>query len=131
MAHEMITAEIDAIAAQLEKNGNPVVAARLDSVSNTLDRFAASGKRRAIDNGDMVHNGPRDERPPGSEDTDEPEHQDAYEASNYHKVPIGKQSVSDAIGSDITSMLSDLDFAQATGGQEKHEIGGPAGREAP
>jgi hypothetical protein len=122
MSKTKITAELDNIANELQTmaTGNPKIAnvlmrsaSKLDLVSNTLEKQ----KRTA------AQESPADDYPEG-EFGPENEHQDAYEAKpgSYHKVPVGKDSLSKAIGKNISEILSDLDFAQASGGKEKHEI---------
>lgn len=79
MSRHFLTDELDEIAAQVEKI-NPRLAAKLDTVSNTLDRVAAEY--------DV----------PDWEAADEAGHQDSYKAENYHKFPVGKDSLSKMLG---------------------------------
>jgi hypothetical protein len=94
-------------------------AGKLDMVSNTLDAIPAKRKAK--------QEGPADEYLPG-EFGPENEHQDAYTAKNYHKVPIGKDSMSKAIGKNLGEILSDLDFAQTGNARDKQEINVQAGK---
>lgn len=82
MSRHFLTAELDEIASQVEKI-NPRLAAKLDTVANTLDRVAEA-------NYDI----------PDWEAADEAGHQDAYKAdsSQYHKFPVGKDSLSKMLG---------------------------------
>lgn len=131
MAKTPITAELDEIAGQIQGlvKTNPRAAklltrtaARLDMVSNTLEAEVPA-KRKA------KQEGPADDYPEG-EFGPENEHQDAFTATNYHKTPIGKDSMSKAIGKNVSEILSDLDFAQRGNSKDKQRINVQAGRRA-
>ena len=108
-----ITAELDNIAAALQKRGEVKLAARLDIVSNTLDLREATLKPKKVANpNDMMPKGP--DMNPGSEDADEAGRSDAFEAKNYHKVPVGKDSMSKFLGIQSPDDIN-LDFAQDEG----------------
>jgi len=131
MAKTMITAELDEVAGELQKlaEKNPRAAKvlirtakRLDTVSNSLERAAPPAQRQA------KQEGPADDYLPG-EFGPENEHQDAFTATNYHKVPIGKDSMSKAIGKNVSEILSDLDFAQRGNATDKNRINVQSGRQ--
>jgi hypothetical protein len=125
MARTQITAEIDDIANSVQYLGKKYprsastlkkIAARLDLVSNELETQSSktASRRRAAPSD-------RSERLPG-EWGPEDEYQDSYEADDYHRVPVGKDSLSKAIDKNIPDILSDLDFAQTTNGRDNHRI---------
>jgi hypothetical protein len=60
----------------------------------------------------------------------EPEdvYQDSYEADDYHKAPVGNDSLSKAIESNLPDKVSELTFAQNTSGKDKHRILVQAGK---
>lgn len=103
------------------------LAANLDTVSNQLDTEAKRAARTAAA-GD----------PDAEQGAWGPEaaYDDSYEADDYHKAPIGNDSLAKAIDKNPADILSDLDFAQATSGKDKHRIlvqsdrRRPAGRRA-
>ncbi len=127
MSRNRITAEIDDIANGVQLLGKRYpraaqlltrVAGRLDLVSNELETRPTKGRKAA----------PTDtERLPG-EWGPEDEYQDSYEADGYHRVPVGKDSVSKAIDKNAADILSDLDFAQTTNGKDGHRIYVQAGQ---
>lgn len=127
MKQNPITAELDDIANSIQFLGKRYprnatvltrIAARLDTVSNQLDATpppSRSRKAAAVPEGEW-----------GPEDT----YQDAFEASDYHKVPVGKDSLSKALDKNLSDILSDLEFAQTTNGNDRHKINVQAGRKA-
>jgi hypothetical protein len=93
------------------------LAANLDTVSNQLDTEATRAFRAASTN--RVASDPDEEQGAwGPEDT----YQDSYEADDYHKAPVGNDSLAKAIDKNPSDILSDLDFAQSTSGKDKHRI---------
>lgn len=125
--YKNITAEIDDIAEVLETRGDKRLAARLDVVSNSLD--AITETRTAAPNDMVPHNASGTN--PGSEDADESARLDAYEAKEYHKMPVGKDSMSKAIGVNLKDIVGRLDFAQDSNEKEGQKISVQAsGREA-
>jgi hypothetical protein len=97
------------------------LAANLDTVSNQLDTEAKRAGRTAA--GD----------PDAEQGAWNPEdvYQDSYEADDYHKAPIGNDSLAKAIDKNPADILSDLDFAQSTSGKDKHRILVQADRKRP
>jgi hypothetical protein len=95
------------------------LAANLDTVSNELDTEATRVARTAAA-GD----------PDGEQGAWGPEaaYDDSYEADDYHKAPIGNDSLAKAIDKNPADILSDLDFAQSTSGKDKHRILVQSGR---
>jgi hypothetical protein len=92
------------------------LAANLDTVSNQLDTEATKATRavRTAAAGD-----PDDEQGAWGP---EAAYDDSYEADDYHKAPIGNDSLAKAIDKNPADILSDLDFAQSTNGKDKHRI---------
>ena len=91
------------------------LAANLDTVSNQLDTEATRAARASR----TAAGDPDEEQGAwGPEDV----YQDSYEADDYHKVPIGNDSLAKAIDKNPADILSDLDFAQSTNGKDKHRI---------
>lgn len=116
--------ELDDISGTLEQRGFKRLAARADMVTNTLEvvsrklatkkKEKAASRRRADigDNAGLSMGGSSDGPPPGSDDADESGHSDQFIAENYHRVPVGKDSVSRMLGApSVSDMLSRLDFA--------------------
>jgi len=98
------------------------LAANLDTVSNQLDTEATRASRTAAA-GD----------PDAEQGAWGPEaaYDDSYEADDYHKAPIGNDSLAKAIDKNPADILSDLDFAQSTSGKDKHRILVQADRNRP
>jgi len=117
-----ITAELDDIANQIQKTGNSRLAGQLDLISNSLDqrsKRAASAKRKADQAQGLSMpgaGGGGEDPPPGSGDADEAGHADSFEATQYHKVPVGPDSMSRYLNAPSPADILDrLDFAQAEG----------------
>lgn len=111
-----ILAELDDIASTLQQRGFNRLAARTDMVTNTLETHSQRvPTRRKADIGDnkgLSQGGSFKGPPPGSDDADEAGHSDQFVAEHYHRVPVGKDSVSRMLGApSVADMLSRLDFA--------------------
>jgi hypothetical protein len=52
----------------------------------------------------------------------ESDYQDSYEAEDYHKAPVGNDSLSKAIDANLPDKVADLTFAQNTSGKDRHRI---------
>jgi len=119
-----IVAELDDIANTLQARGFNRLAARTDLVTNTLEmaarrmssRRGAYSRRRSntgiggVEGLSMGSN--YKGAPPGSDDADEAGHSDQFIAKHYHRVPVGKDSVSRMLGTpSVGDMLNKLDFA--------------------
>jgi hypothetical protein len=133
MPKHPVTAEIDELADQVQglskrypRHAKRLMAlsANLDTVSNQLDveatRVSAARKEAATDP-DLEAGawGPEDV------------YDDSYEADDYHKAPVGNDSLAKAIDKNPADILSDLDFAQSTNGKDKHRILVQADRSRP
>jgi hypothetical protein len=112
-----ISSELDDISNSVEAlaKGNPKLAKKMASITRNLDIVANTVDRMA------KQEGPAEAYPEG-EFGFENEHQDSYTAKNYHKVPVGADSVAKAIGKNLTDIMADLDFVQTTNPAEKHAI---------
>jgi len=139
MSFSSMTAELEDIAGTLEARGFKRLAARCDVITNTLERLdganarlaakkppakkaptkkeedEAPAKKRKADLGDnkgLSQGGSFKGPPPGSSDADEAGHSDQFIAENYHRTPVGNDSVSKMLGTpSVADMLSKLDFA--------------------
>jgi hypothetical protein len=121
MSKHPVTPELDDLADQVQGLSKKyprhakrlmALAANLDTVSNQLDTEAVSASRIAAGDPD------EEQGSWGTEDT----YQDSYEADDYHKVPVGNDSLAKAIDKNPADILSDLNFAQSTNGTDKHRI---------
>jgi len=118
-----ITAELDDIANQIQKKGDSCLAGQIDLISNSLDRRsqqAAKSPRKADQAQGLSMpgdgGGGGEEPPPGSGDADEAGHADSFEATEYHKVPVGNDSMSRYLKAPSPAdILNRLDFAQEEG----------------
>lgn len=126
MPTNRVSAELDDIANGIEKLGKRYpkhtkelrrMAAQLDLVSNQFERNGPGGRQAAEATPGLEEWGPEDTR------------QDAYEAEDYHKVPVGNDSLAKAIDKNPADILGDLDFAQHTSGRDKHRILVQAGKQ--
>jgi len=102
-----IIAELDDIAQSIQKSGDIRMATRIDMVSNELESKRTAGLAEGLSIPKSSEGGA-----PGWEDADQGQWQDAYEAGNYHKIPVGKDSMSRYL--DIPSpadILDRLEFA--------------------
>jgi hypothetical protein len=107
MNFQHITAELESIADQLQSKGQVKLARRVDIITNTIE-VASKNLKKASPN-DMMPKGP--DMNPGSEDSDENARLDAFEATHYHRVPVGKDSMSSYLGAPSPADM-ELDFAQ-------------------
>jgi hypothetical protein len=106
-----LIAELDDIANTLQGRGFNRLAGRTDIISNTLESLDKRVASRKADLGFPKGN-TNVKAPPGSEDADEAGHSDQFIAENYHRVPVGNDSVSRMLGTpSVADMLSRLDFA--------------------
>jgi hypothetical protein len=130
MAKHPVTSELDDLADQVQalskrypRHAKRLLAlsANLDTVSNELDTQATRTARTAASDPDLESGawGPEDV------------YQDSYEASDYHKAPVGSDSLAKAIDKNPADILADLDFAQSTSGKDKHRILVQADRQRP
>jgi hypothetical protein len=123
---KQIQATLDSIATEVQALGKryPKLASTMNKYAARIDVVTNSIQAGAIRRAGEERGGERLEGEFGPED----EHQDSFEATNYHKTPIGNDSMSKAIGKNPADILADLDFAQNSGGAEGHEINIQAGR---
>lgn len=137
MAKNLISAELDDIANGMEvlAKKNPrhakrikTLCAQLDTVSNQVDGETDKDKDED-DNTDTDKeertSSRRQAAAPEIEDgmwPAESDYQDSYEADDYHKVPVGSDSLSKAIDKNVPDIVSELQFAQNTSGKDKHRI---------
>lgn len=108
-----ITAELDDIAESLQARGDSRLAARIDMVSNSLETIKAKPRKAS------TRTATEDLETDGD---DEPGRYDAFTAEVYHREPVGKDSVSKAIGTNLKDIVGRLDFAQDTNDAEGHKI---------
>jgi hypothetical protein len=115
-----IVQELDDLADQLQKSKLVKLASRVDIVSNTLSHYDRKIQSKQPRGTRGAARGPMDmefperveEFLPGSDDADEAGHQDAYSAQAYHKVPVGKDSMSRMLGTPSPADILDrLDIA--------------------
>lgn len=127
MPDNRISSELDDIANGVEalKKSHPKLAASLTKIAAHIDLVSNS-----VENRSRRAATERDDYLPG-EFGPEDEHQDSFEATDYHKTPIGKDSVSKAIGKNVADILSDLDLAQRTSPSEGHEVNVQAAKKDP
>jgi hypothetical protein len=85
------------------------VAERIDAVANELE---TSGKTSSKTAG----------AEPFEEFGPENEHQDRFEASDYHKVPVGNDSMSKALDKNLSQIVSELEFGQTGNAKDKQRI---------
>lgn len=115
-----ITGELDDIATVLQNRGFSKLAKRLDTVSNELDardklraatqQRAAPTNRKAISDAGFAMPGPGGEPNPDWESSEQVG--DQFSAEHYHKVPVGKDSMSRMLGAPSPAdMMNRLDFA--------------------
>jgi hypothetical protein len=118
MRYAAIYQELDDIADALERKGYTKLAARLDMASNSLEasdrrlESRQSNRRAESLNTDLGGDGATDEILDDSEEGDDMNYYDPFEADVYHKVPVGNDSVSRMLGTpSAADMLNRLDFA--------------------
>jgi len=116
-----IIAELDDIADLLENRGAKRLAEKIDVVCNTLQKVKPSRQAsQRVATEDLETDG-----------DDEPGRYDAFEAKVEHRYPVGKDSMSKAIGVNLKDIVGRLDFAQDTNDAEGHKINVQAsGRQA-
>jgi hypothetical protein len=131
MSKHPVTPELDDLADQVQGLSQRyprhakrlmALAANLDTVSNQLDTEARKATRTRTASDPDAEQGAW-----GPEDV----YQDSYEATDYHKAPIGNDSLAKAIDKNPADILSELDFAQSTSGKDKHRILVQADRRRP
>jgi hypothetical protein len=116
--YKNIVAELDSIADMVQKQGQSKIAARIDQVSNSLEIQGRKAFKRKADQSEGLSmpsqgNGGV-EANPGSLDADESFWSDSFTADNYHKIPVGQQSMQKAVhgGTGAADMLDRLNIAE-------------------
>lgn len=110
----IITAELDDLAGELQKRGHDRLAAKVDMVSNTLDAF------RVASDPDKAPEG----SPPGTQNSVQIADQfDATRGQHYGPTPVGDDSVSAVLGAEsVSDILDRLSFAQRGKPEERQGI---------
>ncbi len=110
----LITAELDDVATEIQSRGYNRLAAKLDMVSNSLESV------RVASDPDTAPEG----SPPGSQSSVQISDKfDAKRGSDYGPTPIGADSVSAVVGAEsVSDILGRLDFAQRSKPEELQDI---------
>jgi len=85
--YERLIAELESIADMVQAKDR-TAAKWLDVVTNEVEAVSRKRSRKAAETPEV----------PDWEAADEPGHQDSFEAKDYHKFPVGKDSVSKLLG---------------------------------